>query len=50
MLYELHGEEPVDKVFLDYLEKYRQHFARAIGIIFGLALMALAIFAYPPPL
>lgn len=30
MLFELHGDEPVDRVFLDYLEKYRQHFARAI--------------------
>ncbi len=30
MLFELRGDEPVDRVFLDYLEKYRQHFARAI--------------------
>lgn len=30
MLFELRGEEPVDRVFLDYLEKYRQHFAHAI--------------------
>lgn len=30
MLLELRGEEPVDRVFLDYLEKYRQHFARAL--------------------
>jgi hypothetical protein len=29
-LFELRGDEPVDRVFLDYLEKYRQHFARAI--------------------
>jgi hypothetical protein len=30
MLFELRGDEPVDRVFLDYVEKYRQHFARAI--------------------
>src|SRR5262249_53104612 len=30
MLFELRGEEPVDRVFLDYLETYRRHFARAI--------------------
>lgn len=30
MLFELRGDEPVDRVFLDYLEKYRQHIARAI--------------------
>jgi type I restriction-modification system DNA methylase subunit len=30
MLFELRGDEPVDKVFLDYLETYRKHFARAI--------------------
>ena len=30
MLSELRGEEPVDRVFLDYLETHRQHFARAI--------------------
>ena len=30
MLIDLRGDEPVDKVFLDYLEKYRQHFARRI--------------------
>lgn len=30
MLIDLKGAEPVDRVFLDYLEKFRQHFARAI--------------------
>jgi type I restriction-modification system DNA methylase subunit len=30
MLIDLKGDEPVDKVFLAYLEKYRQHFAREI--------------------
>ncbi len=30
MLIDLRGDEPVDRVFLDYLETYRQHFARAI--------------------
>ncbi|HTU88585.1 MAG TPA: N-6 DNA methylase [Gemmataceae bacterium] len=30
MLFELRGEEPVDRVFLDYLEKHCQHFARTI--------------------
>ena len=30
VLYELRGDEPVDRVFLEYLEKYRQQFARAI--------------------
>ncbi len=30
MLFELRGDEPVDKVFLGYLETYRKHFARAI--------------------
>lgn len=30
MLFELRGDEPVDRVFLDYLEKYRQHFAHSI--------------------
>jgi hypothetical protein len=30
MLLELRGDEPVDKVFLGYLETYRKHFARAI--------------------
>ncbi|MCE9555681.1 MAG: Eco57I restriction-modification methylase domain-containing protein [Planctomycetes bacterium] len=30
MLFELRGDEPVDRVFLDYLEKYRQHLANAI--------------------
>jgi len=29
-LFELRGDEPVDRVFLDYLEKYRQHLANAI--------------------
>ncbi len=30
LLFELRGDEPVDRVFLDHLEKYRQHLARAI--------------------
>ncbi|MGA2034319.1 MAG: N-6 DNA methylase [Thermoguttaceae bacterium] len=30
MLFELRGDEPVDKVFLGYLETYRKHLARAI--------------------
>ena len=30
MLFDLKGAEPVDRVFLDYLEKFRQHFAQAI--------------------
>ena len=30
MLSELRGDEPIDKVFLGYLETYRKHFARAI--------------------
>src|SRR5947207_3027521 len=30
MLFELRGAEPVDRVFLDYLETYRKHLARAI--------------------
>lgn len=30
MLFNLRGAEPVDRVFLDYLETYRRHFARAI--------------------
>ncbi|MGE0608415.1 MAG: type I restriction endonuclease [Pirellulales bacterium] len=30
MLIDLRGDEPVDREFLGYLEKYRQHFARAI--------------------
>jgi type I restriction-modification system DNA methylase subunit len=30
MLSEIRGDEPVDKVFLGYLETYRKHFARAI--------------------
>ncbi len=30
MLFELRGEEPVDRVFLDFLEKHRQHFAHEI--------------------
>ncbi len=30
MLFQLKGEEPVDKAFLGYLEQHRKHFARAI--------------------
>jgi hypothetical protein len=30
MLFELRGDEPIDKVFLGYLETYRKHLARAI--------------------
>ncbi len=30
MLVEMRGVEPVDRVFLDYLEKFREHFAHAI--------------------
>jgi type I restriction-modification system DNA methylase subunit len=30
MLFELRGDEPVDKVFLGYLETYRKHIARAV--------------------
>ena len=30
MLFELRGDEPVDKVFLEYLETYRKHLAHAI--------------------
>lgn len=30
MLYELRGDEPVDRVFLEYLEKYREHFAHSL--------------------
>jgi len=30
MLIDLRGDEPVDKVFLDYLDTHRQHFAREI--------------------
>jgi hypothetical protein len=30
MLFELKGDEPVDRVFLDYLEKHRQQFASEI--------------------
>jgi hypothetical protein len=30
MLFDLRGAEPVDRVFLDYLETYRKHLARAI--------------------
>ncbi len=30
MLIDLKGAEPVDRVFLDYLERFRQHFARSI--------------------
>jgi type I restriction-modification system DNA methylase subunit len=30
MLFDLKGDEPVDRVFLDYLEKYRQRFAAEI--------------------
>jgi hypothetical protein len=30
MLVDLRGDEPVDRVFLDYLETYRKHIARAV--------------------
>ncbi|MCG3131910.1 MAG: Type IIS restriction enzyme Eco57I [Phycisphaerae bacterium] len=30
MLVDLRGDEPVDRVFLDYLQVYRRHFAQAI--------------------
>ena len=30
MLFELRGDEPIDKIFLGYLETYRKHLARAI--------------------
>ncbi len=30
MLFELRGDEPVDKIFLGYLEAYRKHLARSV--------------------
>ena len=33
MLFDMKGSEPVDRVFLDYLDKYRKHLAANIYVL-----------------